>query len=162
MEIAIVSGAGSGPTEMAAFHAALESAGLGRYNIIGLSSVIPSGASVCVHETLLPVGSAGDRLYAVVSRGFAVEPGQCVVAGLGWTVSATTGEGLFAEYVGASESDVERSIVLSLNSMMSKQSIEFGGVSTQLATVTCHGAPACAVVAAAYAVLGWGDAVTLT
>ena len=41
MQIHLASGVGSGPTELAAFDAALAAAGVANYNLLYLSSVIP-------------------------------------------------------------------------------------------------------------------------
>ena len=46
MRIKITSAVGSGPTTLAAFDAALQKAGIENYNLIPLSSVIPTGAAL--------------------------------------------------------------------------------------------------------------------
>ena len=63
--IRVVWGAATGPTEMASYDAALTAAGVGNYNLVTVSSVIPSEATVVEAGTASELGETGDRLTVV-------------------------------------------------------------------------------------------------
>ena len=91
MEIRITSGTGSGPTKLAAFDSALLAAGIGNYNLVPLSSVIPPGASI-VRD--VPVDNDiewGHRLYVVMAAQHETDPGLEAWAGLGWAQAKMAG-----------------------------------------------------------------------
>ncbi len=50
IEIMVIEGHGEGGTELSAFDSALCDAGVGDYNLIYLSSVVPVGATVKIAE----------------------------------------------------------------------------------------------------------------
>ena len=100
--IRVVWGTGLGPTEVAAYDAALADANVHNYNLVSVSSVIPAEAVVEVPGTAPDLGDPGDRVTVVEAA--AVEPGPTTVtAGLGWTTG--DGPGLF--YEAAGETDPE-------------------------------------------------------
>jgi arginine decarboxylase len=74
MEITVVRGVGRGPTELAAYDAALAAAGVHDYNLVTVSSVISADASVRVRGTAPDLGPAGDRLTVVRARASAEPP----------------------------------------------------------------------------------------
>ncbi|PSQ58405.1 pyruvoyl-dependent arginine decarboxylase [Halobacteriales archaeon SW_7_71_33] len=90
--IRVVSGTGTGPTTTAAYDAALLSAGVGNYNLVSVSSVVPPGATVEVDGTAPDLGAAGDRLTVVQARAV----GDRVAAALSWA-RGDDGRGLFYE-----------------------------------------------------------------
>lgn len=100
--IRVVWGTGTGPTEVAAYDAALADANVHNYNLVHVSSVIPAGVPVRVEGTAPDLGDPGDRLTVV--EGVAVESGPTTVsAALGWA----TGEGPGLFYEAAGETDPE-------------------------------------------------------
>jgi arginine decarboxylase len=101
--IRVAWGTGTGPTETAAYDAALADANLHNYNLVTVSSVVPAGAAVEVVGTVPDLGPAGERLTVVQARATRAGPGR-VSAALGWTTSED-GPGLF--YEAAGETDVE-------------------------------------------------------
>lgn len=93
--IRIVEGTGAGPTELAAFDSALAAAGVERYNLIQLSSVIPRDGEIVVRNDFSPEGSVGDRLH-VVKAAAITEPNEVGAAGLAWA-RTDDGRGIFYE-----------------------------------------------------------------
>jgi len=156
MNIDIVAATASGPTELAAFDAALLVTGLANYNLIYLSSVIPPGAVLHLVETTDPGGSWGDRLYVVAAQRRTSTPGEQVWAGIGWVQNDLTGAGLFVEHQGGHEDTVRADIELSLKALMQGRSIDYGEIQARVTGGTCLGQPICALVAAAYQSRPWG------
>lgn len=99
--IRVVEGVGVGPTDQAAFDAALVDAGVGRYNLLRYSSVIPAHATVEPVSTMPPMGEVGERLPAVVARSVAPAD-EPAAAGLAWARVAS-GEGILYEASAAGE-----------------------------------------------------------
>ena len=69
MIIKVSAGTGTGPTELAAFDAALNTAGVANYNLVHLSSVIPPKAKIVTFDGPIESipGQWGDRLYIVMA-----------------------------------------------------------------------------------------------
>lgn len=153
LSITIRTAVGTGRTLLSAFDAALMDAGVGNFNLIVLSSVIPPGSTVTVGGEPL-AGGHGDRLYCVESVAYADHPGEFVSAGLGWVIHPTIG-GLFVEHKGGSEESVEEQIRLSLADMAASRGVDFGEVHTAIASAHCVDRPVCALTIASYAVAGW-------
>lgn len=155
MNIDLVAATASGPTELAAFDAALLVTGLANYNLIFLSSVIPPATVLHHAETTDPGGAWGDRLYVVAAQHRTSTPGEQAWAGIGWVQDDTTGAGLFVEHHGDHEDSVRTEIELSLKALMHGRNVDFGEIHTRLAGGTCSGQPICALVAAAYESRPW-------
>jgi len=86
--IRVVFGRGTGPTEVAAYDAALAAANLHNYNLSPLSSVVPPGATVRHVGTAPPeLGRIGDRVYAVEASAVGEDR---AVAALAWGRTETT------------------------------------------------------------------------
>jgi len=88
MDVRVVRGTASGPTELASYDAALAAAGVGDYNLVAVSSVLPADATVAVDGTAPDLGPPGATLTVVEARATATGPGH-VSAALGWA----TGDG---------------------------------------------------------------------
>ena len=152
-KIRITKGIGSGPTPLSAFDAALFEAGIGNYNLIHLSSVIPPN-----HEPVLEqvtdndaVEHYGKRLYLVYAVAQTTESGAPIYAGLGWTMTDTEPKrGLFVEHTGVSTEDVQQQIEKTLTSMISYRKETYGKIQTAIVGTTCKDTPTCAIVAAVY------------
>ncbi|KYH26165.1 pyruvoyl-dependent arginine decarboxylase [Halalkalicoccus paucihalophilus] len=97
MEIRIVRGSATAPTEMASYDAALAEANVHNYNLTHVSSVIPADASVEFVDTAPDLGSIGDGLTVVEAR--ATSADHRVSAALAWAQSEA-GPGLFYEAAG--------------------------------------------------------------
>jgi arginine decarboxylase len=155
-EIRISTGVGVATTELAAFDAALYEAGIGNYNLLPLSSVIPPGADVIQKHPDLSGAEWGDRLYVVLAQHSATSVGEEAWAGIGW-VQETAGRrrGLFVEHHGSSEAEVEGQIQASLASMQEYRPEVFGPVQSVLRGARCTGRPVSALVAATYQAQSW-------
>ena len=159
MKIRITSGLGTGPTPLAAFDAALRSAGVENYNLIPLSSVIPPKAVLERGPALSPVREYGHRLYVVISRQETQCAGEEAWAGLGWTQEPDTGRGLFVELHGKTRSEVQQAIDATLDAMKAARSpdYEYGKNESLLVGGRCEGEPLCALAIAIYSSEGWRD-----
>jgi arginine decarboxylase len=155
MQIRITSAVGSGPTALAAFDAALRNAGIESYNLIPLSSVIPPAARLERSRFSAPPGEYGRRLYVVMARHEACEPGEEAWAGLGWTQEPESGRGLFVELHGSSRRSVERAIESTLDSMKQARPYDFGKNESEITGIVCEGDPVCALAIAVYASEPW-------
>jgi arginine decarboxylase len=96
MRIHVASGVGRGPTETAAYDAALADAGVHNYNLVVVSSVVPADATVIAVERVPDRGPAGGRLAAV--QALATARTGPLAAALAWATGP--GPGLFYEAAG--------------------------------------------------------------
>ncbi|MQY31207.1 pyruvoyl-dependent arginine decarboxylase [Nocardia aurantia] len=150
---------GAAATPVAAFDAALRDLGVGDANLIRLSSVIPPRATIERTRRVRKPIVWGDRLYCVYAAGHAAEPGARAAAGLGWALRADgSGAGLFVEHEGETAREVDDLIHASLADMTAGRPQRFGPVRTCTIEARAEGQPVCALVLAAYATAGWGDA----
>jgi arginine decarboxylase len=158
VQITITTGTGHGPTPLAAFDAALRDAGIANYNLIYLSSVIPTGCVLERAKYRTPIQEYGHRLYIVMARQDAQVAGETAWAGLGWTQEEATGRGLFVELHGASRPQLEQDIQATLRSMIASRSLDYGPIETELSGIECRGEPVCALAIAVCKSEGWeGD-----
>lgn len=109
--IRVVWGTGRGPTEVAAYDAALARANIHNYNLIHVSSVVPAAATVEAVGTAPDLGPAGDRLTVVEGRATTAGT-ETVSAGIGWATGP--GPGLFYEASGADPDRVREAILTGL------------------------------------------------
>ena len=157
MEIQISGGTGTGPTKLAAFDAALRTIGIANYNLIRLSSVIPSGSQLVEARPGQVVidGGWGDRLYIVAADMRVDTPNAEAWAGIGWVQNTETGEGLFVEHEGHSESRVRHDIEDSLKALIKGRGLDFGPIQTKIVGATCHRNPVCALTVAVFCTESW-------
>ena len=155
MRIQITTGLGEGPTQLAAFDAALLAAGVANYNLLCLSSVIPAGAAIVRAHYQTPEDEYGFRLYVVMARHSAARAGEAAWAGLGWTQEARTGRGLFVEIHGPQQAQVEGEIRASLQSMIASRSLCYGPIESVVVGRECAGPPVCALALAVYQSAPW-------
>jgi arginine decarboxylase len=155
MQITITTGTGKGPTSLAAFDAALRDAGVANYNLIYLSSVIPTQSVIQRAKYVTPITEYGYRLYLVMARQDAQVVGEMAWAGLGWTQEQETGRGLFVELHGTNRSQLERDIHATLSSMIVGRPLRYGPIELELVGIKCHGEPVCALAMAVYQSEGW-------
>ncbi|WP_138004904.1 pyruvoyl-dependent arginine decarboxylase [Halalkalirubrum salinum] len=97
--IYVAGGVGRGPTEIAAYDAALAEINLHNYNLVTVSSIVPDRGTIQQVEAAPDLGTAGNRLFVVQSKAVAA-PGEeePIAAGLGWAIGP--GPGLFYEATG--------------------------------------------------------------
>jgi len=106
--VRVVWGTGTGPTEMAAYDAALAAANVHNYNLIGVSSIVPENAIVEAPGTAPDLGPAGNRLTVVEASATVPGPGT-VSAALGWATGP--GPGLFYEATGENDAKTVEGVV---------------------------------------------------
>lgn len=158
--IPVTSAVGTGPTEIAAFDAALLAAGIANLNLIRLSSVIPTGAQIEVRideqTSLVGKGAGwGDRHYVVYADARATRPGEVAAACVGWVQNGETGEGLFVEIEGDDESRVRNEVAASLGAMVSSRQLDLGDPTLLSRSIRCVDEPVCALVVASFTTEGW-------
>src|SRR3990167_6844431 len=154
MEIYLVSGKGSGPTELSAYDDALLKAGI-EHNIIYLSSIIQAGAKIVKKQGVKLPGEYGDRLYAVVSHNSTSTKNSEAWAGLGCVQDAKTGAGLFVEHHASNEATIRKDIAQSLERLMEVRNRKFGPIQMLVEGVAYDGQPASAIVAAVFKAESW-------
>lgn len=150
LEIYVTTGTGHGTTPLAAFDRALFEAGIGNYNLLVLSSVIPIGATIVRKQWHGLDEQWGHKLYVVLAEQRQDVVGKEAWAGLGWVQSEEDGRGLFVEHHGESRRQVEDDIEASLASMCAYRSGSFGPPQTAISSITCTGEAVCALAAAVY------------
>ena len=146
--IRIVWGTASGPTELAAYDAALAAAGVGDYNLVTLSSVLPAEPNLEVVGTAPDLGPVGDELRVVQSRADAA-PGETAAAGVGWARSES-GRGIFYEVEGEGADAVAAEISDGLAAGKELRDWAFTDEEVLVREVTAEEEFACAVVLATY------------
>ncbi|MEF8800146.1 MAG: pyruvoyl-dependent arginine decarboxylase [Halolamina sp.] len=146
--IHVVCGAGTGPTEKAAYDAALADVNLHNYNLVPISSVVPAEAEVVRVERAPDLGPAGNRLNVVQATATAVGP-ETVAAGVGWTTGP--GPGLFYEADAESEAEIIRQLERGLDAGRELRDWAFDHEETLVESAEATpGEHTCVVVLAAY------------
>lgn len=146
----------TGATTLAAFHHALTTVGLGHYNLVRLSSVVPPGISIDASAAARPPeGGWGDRLYCVYAEQRTSTPGEEAWAGVGWVQRVDGGGGLLVEHEGGSEGFVNEAIITSLRDMVAGEPDTFTDPELLLTGGRCHGEPVCALVIVPFQVVPW-------
>ena len=157
--IPILTSVGAADTGLSAFHAALVALGLGHYNLIRLSSVVPPGIVIDGSgSSAVPAGGWGDRLYCVYGEQRATVPGQEAWAGIGWVQRLDAAGGLLVEHEGDSEAAVAAAIDLSLRHMAAASPYDFSEPESVVTGARCVDRPICALVIAPFSITSWGVA----
>lgn len=154
MDIQVAPGVGQGPTGLAAFDAALRSAGVANRNLIRLSSVIPPGSAVTKSDSIPAPGEWGDRLYCVYAEQRAIERGHEAWAGIAWAQDES-GRGLFVEHEGANRHAVETDLTNTLDAMCEARGFTATIRNQVVAGTTCETAPVAALVVASFQAGSW-------
>jgi arginine decarboxylase len=155
MIIEMTGALGRGPTTLAAFDAALVSAGVADRNLLYLSSVLPPASSVRPVARIRRVpGIWGDRLYCVMAQTRTTEPGAQVWAGIGWAQD-DTGRGLLVEHEAADELTLRTQVDASLDGLCYNRGLKFPLRGIEVAGGQCTGEPVCALVVAVFEAAAW-------
>jgi len=144
----VVWGTATGPTELAAYDAALGDAGVADYNLIPLSSVIPAGPEFEVAGQAPDLGPVGGELRVVQSRAVA-GAGQPVAAGVGWA-RREDGAGIFYEVEGTDARGVRAEIEEGLSAGCAQRGWTFVERDVVVREATTDEGFAAAVVLATY------------
>ena len=155
MKISITWGSGEGKTEMGAFDAALFDAGIGNYNLIQMSSVIPEGAEIVIGRIKRNDEEHGHKLYCVIAKCIETKKGKTASAGIGWVIDNKSKKGLFAEHCAASESELSELIKKTLETFARTRGWKDAKISYRTHSAACRGKPVCAVVCAVFESEGW-------
>ena len=155
--IRVSRGAGAGSTRLAAFDVAMHEAGVAGYNIIRLSSVIPSQSVVREVTGANQIkGTQGDVAYCVYAAAYASTPGERAWAGLAWaTHEDGSGAGIFVEHTAASESVLRRDLDATIDTMSLTRGHLYQVAGQIVSTAICVDHPVCAVAVAVYGTAGW-------
>jgi arginine decarboxylase len=155
--ITLTSAVGSGVTGLSAFDAALVNAGIGNFNLVQLSSVIPAGSSIDDLDGAAATvdGEWGDRLYVVMAKAEVEEFGDEAWAGIGWVQQEDSRKGLFVEHSSSTKSHLQSELINSLGSMRESRSEHFESTRYHLCGTICAGQPVCAVVVAIFEPQAW-------
>lgn len=147
--IRVVSGTGSGPTETAAYDAALAGANVHNYNLVTVSSVIPADGTVTKEGEAPDLGPAGHRLTVVEGSATVAGPGVAS-ASLAWTTG--DGPGLFYESAGPTDPNtVETRARQGIEAGLELRDWSIDGIETTTESTDADtGEYACAVVVAVY------------
>jgi len=119
-KIIIVRGIGKGSTALSAFDDALHNAGIGNFNLVELSSVIPKNAIIKIEEKYNLPHDIGHIQPVVISHNESNEKGIEISAGLGWAIAEEGG--VFIEISGCfSSEDCLTKISMSLDDMIKRR-----------------------------------------
>jgi arginine decarboxylase len=157
--IILVTGAvGRGPTPLAAFDAALVTAGVADRNLIYLSSVLPPSSSVHQVDRIdCTPGTWGDRLYCVAAQAGTTAAGAQAWAGVGWVQDAS-GRGLLVEHHAGDEVSLRSLVRSSLDGLCRNRDVRFPSGGIEVAGACCVDEPACALVVAVFESAAWMSA----
>lgn len=148
MDAYVVSGTGTGLTELAAFDTALTNAGIQNYNLVELSSMLPPDTTVYDVERAPHTHDPGTVIPTVIADARTATTEQ-ITAGIGWQ-QADEG-GILVEHSGRgseSESECKSKITASLQTLRDNRPTwtNWGEPSHTVVTVDVDNPPACAVV----------------
>jgi arginine decarboxylase len=134
-------------------------AGVAGYNIVRLSSVIPSHAQVReVAGSDQITGAVGDLAYCVYAAAYASTPGDQAWAGIAWAVHEDrSGVGLFVEHTASSEWMLRHDLRVTIEAMSKTRGDQYRTAGQTVRSAVCVDHPVCAVVVATYGTAGWKD-----
>ena len=165
MRIEVVLGTGIGETTLSAFDAALCLMGIGNYNLITLSSIVPPKSEIVrvkKHKAL--ESEWGNKLFVVKADIRSEMAGNSIAAGLGW-YQWENGRGMFVEHdsiadnIEEVEVRVRSRIRKSLNDLCQNRGFIFDEEMIQMAisSIEVKDKPACALAIAVYESEGWKE-----
>ncbi|GAA1980986.1 hypothetical protein GCM10009718_17430 [Isoptericola halotolerans] len=157
LTIRVSTGTGTGRTTLAAFDAALVAAGVGDFNLVRLSSVVPPGSTILdVDAAGQLAGQHGDALFCVYAEAHASLPGHEAWAGVAWSRRDDgSGAGLFVEHEGPSHEQVATDLTHSLEDLSATRGGAYHPEGRRVTGITCDTLPVCAVVVATFRRAGW-------
>ncbi len=99
-------GKGVGDMELAAFEAALRDAGIEKFNLVRVSSIIPERCKIVKKEEGVKLLSAGRITFVVLSRIASNEPNRLIAASVGMAIPIAAREyGYLSEFKSFGESE---------------------------------------------------------
>jgi len=157
VKIVVTYGVGEGLTKIAAFDHALCNAGIGNYNLIKISSIVPKNAEIVVQKLNLNHTEIGYKLYVVLANSIEDVAGKEAWAGLAWMRTESNGHGVFVEQAASTRKKCIALIKKSLRSVAQYRLEKHGEIHTKLCGMKCKKDPVCAVVAAVYESECWRE-----
>ena len=116
MRIAMMSAVGEGRTLLSSFDDALQRCGVGNYNLLALSSVIPPRSRIEACRPHRPGGDEhGHKLYVVKAEARSARRGAAVAAGIGWY---QWGDGRGVDVEHEAHGDDEATVVAEVSSLL--------------------------------------------
>ena len=85
-KIFLTRGVGRHPEELTSFEMALRDAGIGPFNLVGVSSIYPAGCKLVSREEGLAELMPGQIVHAVYSRNATNEPNRLISASIGLAI----------------------------------------------------------------------------
>jgi arginine decarboxylase len=162
MNIYVVGGKGCGKTSLSAFDDALKDAGVYNYNIVVLSSIIPTGAKIIIGKFKSKKEEYGHKLFVVKSEIRSKEVGVYIGAAVGW-FQLEDGKGTFVEHTATGnskafvEKDLKELVEKSLLDLCKRRGYKMNkkrmGIKTSVNKV--KSSATCAIVVAVYQAEGW-------
>jgi arginine decarboxylase len=102
----LTKGVGIHRERLASFERALRDAGIEKFNLVRVSSILPPGCRIIARRRGLQRLRPGQVVYCVMAEAAASEPGRLVVAAIGLAVPAEgTQYGYLSEHHGFGETD---------------------------------------------------------
>jgi arginine decarboxylase len=162
MHISVHSAVGTGNTTLSAFDHALKNVGVLDYNLIPLSSVIPSGATVEQQKYFhMKEQTVGKRLYVVMANNRSNDLDTVIGAGLGWYFFENGGVFVEHEAEGHSIAAVEDILTTQIHESIMDLCVHRGKrfsdahVQTSLSICPAIPTPRCALTIAVFQSEGW-------
>lgn len=155
VRLPVCSATATGATELAAFHRALMACGVGHFNLVRLSSVIPPDVAIVPDEGDAIKGGWGDRLYCVYAQMRVSVPGQEAWAAVGWIQRVDGGGGLLVEHEAGDEGEVVDLVRRSLTDMAAEEPYEFHEPQWVVRGVRCEDRPVAALVIVPFVTSLW-------
>jgi arginine decarboxylase len=158
-----VSATGKGKTTLSAFDHALKQAGVFNYNLIALSSIIPTGAQVKkVTFYPAPTSECGYRLYVVKAEAHTTNPDVAIAAGIGWYLFKNKA-GVFVEHeiegltAKTAQAALKEKIYASLSDLCTFRGVKFEQSKAKIVIAAAAPAPEpqCALALAVYKAEPW-------
>ncbi len=91
-KVFLVKGVGRHKEKLESFESALRDAGIEKYNLVRVSSILPPYCKVITREVGLKELRPGQILYCVLSEGAANEPNRLIAASVGCAIPAEKGQ----------------------------------------------------------------------
>lgn len=103
-------GVGRSKTKLGSFEKALRDAGIERFNLVSVSSILPPGCQIVSKEKGLEMLSSGQVVYSVIARTETNEPNRLISAAVGLAVPTDKNNyGYLSEHHAYGETDEKSS-----------------------------------------------------
>ena len=104
----LTKGVGTHKEQLASFESALRSAGIHRFNIVNVSSIIPPGCKLISKEEGMKMLQPGEITFAVLSKNSVQEPQRLIAASIGVAIpSKKDSYGYLSEHNSFGQSEEE-------------------------------------------------------